>query len=100
MKRIVIMFLFFVAVNAAFAQYINLGESLAFVRRDFEQSWTMTAPRVDDSKWTLVQPDSKRSVLKMYQLDLPELPLSGRLTFLNKSPRTLQLLYHLKPAWI
>lgn len=87
MKRIVIMFLFFVAVNAAFAQYINLGESLAFVRRDFEQSWTMTAPRVDDSKWTLVQPDSKRSVLKMYQLDLPELPLSGRLTFLNKSPK-------------
>ncbi len=87
MKRIAIFVFMIITLDGAFAQYINLGEERAYVRRDFEQSWTTIAPRVDDPKWTLVKEDNKDTVLKMNRLGLPDLPVSGSLSFLNNAPK-------------
>jgi sigma-B regulation protein RsbU (phosphoserine phosphatase) len=68
--------------GSAFAQYVDLDDSMLFARVGFEDSWTRTLPKVDDELWSVVAPARGGRSLVIRDLGLPGVPEGGPFSFL------------------
>jgi serine phosphatase RsbU (regulator of sigma subunit) len=84
MKRPAIIFATLLFVASAYAQFVDLGDSMVFIRSGFDDSWTRRLPTVDDSAWNLVAPDPGKRSLEIRDLGLPGVPRGGRFSLLRK----------------
>ncbi len=82
MKRIFCALLGLLVAGSASAQFVDLGESMFFVRAGFEDSWTRSLPKVDDERWSVMAPDREGRPLAIRDMGLPGAPEGGALRLL------------------
>ncbi|HPE90241.1 MAG TPA: SpoIIE family protein phosphatase [Spirochaetales bacterium] len=86
MKRYLVALLCALTALTANAQFVDLGESMFYVRVGFEDSWTRTLPRLDDGDWTILEPTRGERALIMRDLGLPGSPEGGVLSLFRREP--------------
>ncbi len=86
MKRYLVALVCAMTALAAHAQFVDLGESMLYVRVGFEDSWTRGLPRLDADGWTVLEPSGGKRALIMRDLGLPGSPEGGVLSLFRREP--------------
>lgn len=92
MKRSIIVLAAFLLAASADAQFVDLGDSMVFVRTGFDDSWTRRLPAVDDATWNLIAPDPGKRSLEIRDLGLPGVPRGGWFSLIGKPPMEFTVL--------
>ena len=67
MKRYLVALLCALTALTANAQFVDLGESMFYVRVGFEDSWTRTLPRLDDGELPVAKVSE---AIRKYEIDV------------------------------